>query len=85
MGLGVRAEVAVVVAAAGRDEAKLPRHRPDRLDGGRVEGAVVHLEATEAGRHELAHDVEPSRRLAEMGEDWDAAGARDGRDRRLGA
>ena len=79
--LGVRPGVAVVVAAAGRDETERPRDLADRLDRRHVERAVVDLEPAEAGVGQLADDVDPGRRLAEMGQRREPAGGPDRLDR----
>ena len=59
--LGVGPGVAVVVGAAGRDEAQARRDLADGLDRRGVERAVVDLEAAQAGLDELAEQVDALR------------------------
>ena len=81
VGLGIRARVAVIVAAARRDEPERGRDLADREHGRGIERAVEDLEATEPGLGQLAHDLDPRRRLAEMGQDGQAVGGPDRLDR----
>src|SRR5436190_5992865 len=58
----------MVVAAPSRDEREAIGDGAHRGHGLLVEGAVKDLEPTQAALAQLAHEVEPERRFAEMGE-----------------
>ncbi len=74
MRLGIRAQVAVVVGASGREQAQRHCHLAHRGGRGGVEAPIVHLEPGEPDLDQLAKQVQPRGRLAEMGQDRDAAG-----------
>ena len=80
----VRAQVAVVVRAARRQQAERSRGHPDRSGRRGVEAPIVHFEPAKPDLDEFAQERQPGWCLAEVGKDREASGRDDGPDRVVG-